>query len=148
MCYLLGNKFAFLLMPCTSRERSCDMVHYNCLDSLTAGLKQTTTFCLIAHIYHDLYQRIFGWFCGLASELELAHSGAVHPANSPGPGASVSDRAQHLALQAPTSHQAKTWFGALCDGRGRERVAIHASAPEYTAPHSPSQMSPLHRLPL
>jgi hypothetical protein len=37
---------------------------------------------------------------------------------------------------------------ALCDGRGRERVAIDASAAECTAPHSPSQMSPLLRLPL
>jgi hypothetical protein len=27
-----------------------------------------------------------------------------------GPGASASDRAQHLTLQAPTSHQAKAWF--------------------------------------
>jgi fructose-1,6-bisphosphatase len=36
---------------------------------------------MIAHVYLDLYQRVLGWFCGLASELELAHSGAVHPAN-------------------------------------------------------------------
>jgi hypothetical protein len=88
------------------------LVHYNCLDSLTAGLKQTTAFCMIAHFYHDLYQGVLGWFCGLASELELAHVGAVHPADSPWlvPGASASDRAQHLALQAPTSHQAKKRF--------------------------------------
>jgi hypothetical protein len=71
------------VVPCTSRERSRDMVHYNCLDSLTAGLQQTTTFCMIAHLYHDLYQGVLGWFCGLASELELAHLGAVNPANSP-----------------------------------------------------------------
>jgi hypothetical protein len=83
ICCLLGSMVACLLVPCTSRERSCDMVHYNGLDSLTAGLKQTTSFCMIAHICHDLYQGVFGWFCGLASELGLAHSGAVHPANSP-----------------------------------------------------------------
>jgi hypothetical protein len=67
----------------TSRARSRDVVHYNCLDSLTARLKQTTAFCMIAHLYHDFYQGVLGWFCGLASELELAHSGAVHPSNFP-----------------------------------------------------------------
>jgi hypothetical protein len=41
----------------------------------------------------------------------------------------------------------KRGFGARCDGRGWERVAIHASAAECSAPHSPSQMSPLPRLP-
>jgi hypothetical protein len=83
MCCLLGSMFACLLVPCTSQERSHDMVHYYCLDSLTGGLKHTTAFCMIAHLYHDLYQGALGWFCGLASELELAHSGAVHSANSP-----------------------------------------------------------------
>jgi hypothetical protein len=68
---------------CTLRSRSQDMVHHNCLDSLTARLKQTTALCMIAHLYHDLYQEVLIWFCGLASELELAHSGAVHPANFP-----------------------------------------------------------------
>jgi hypothetical protein len=75
---------ACLLVPCTLIENAPeDMVHYNCLDSLTAGLKQTTAFGMIAHLYHDLYQGVLGWFCGLASELELAHSGAVHHANFP-----------------------------------------------------------------
>jgi hypothetical protein len=74
---------ACLLAPCTSREHSRDMVHFNCLDSLTAGLKQTTAFCMIGNLYHDLYQGVLGWFCGLGSELELAHSGAVHPADFP-----------------------------------------------------------------
>jgi hypothetical protein len=57
-----------------------------------------------AHLYCGLYQGGLGWYCGLASEFELAHSGEVHPANSPwlGHGASASDRAQHLALQTPT----------------------------------------------
>jgi hypothetical protein len=79
-------KHGCMLVPYISRERSCDLVHYNCLDSLTAVLKQTTAFYMIAHLYHDLYQGVLGWFRGLASELELAHSGAVHPANSPLPG--------------------------------------------------------------
>jgi hypothetical protein len=59
------------------------MVHDSCLDSLTAGLKQTTFSCMIPHLYHNFYQGVLGWFCGFASELELAHSSAVHPANSP-----------------------------------------------------------------
>jgi hypothetical protein len=81
-----------------------------------------------------------------ASELELAHLGVVHPAKAPMAGPDTGDRAQHLALQAPTSHQAKSYVGLNCDGRGRDMVAIHAA--ECTAPHSPSQMSPLPRLPL
>jgi hypothetical protein len=83
MCCLLGSMVACVLVPCTSQEHSRDMVHYNCLDSLTAGRKQSTSFCMIARICHDLYQGVLGWFCCLASELGLAHSGAVHPANSP-----------------------------------------------------------------
>jgi hypothetical protein len=100
MCCLLGSMVACLLVPCTFQERSRDMVNHNCLGSLTDGLKQATEFCMIAHIYHDLYQGVLVWFCSLALELELAHSGAVHPANSPmaGPGASASDRAQHLGI--------------------------------------------------
>jgi hypothetical protein len=113
MCCLLGSMVACFSVPCTS-QRSGDMVHYHCLDSLTAGLKQTTAFCMIANLYRDLHQGLLGWFCGLASELELAHSAAVQPANYPwlGPGASASDRAQHLALQAPTSHQANKRFSS------------------------------------
>jgi undecaprenyl pyrophosphate phosphatase UppP len=44
MCSLLGSMVACLLVLCTSRERSRDMDQYNWLDSLTAGLKQTTGF--------------------------------------------------------------------------------------------------------
>jgi hypothetical protein len=73
MCCLLGSMVACFSVPCTSQERSGDMVHYHCLDSLTAGLKQTTAFCMIANLYRDLHQGLLGWFCGLASELELAH---------------------------------------------------------------------------
>jgi hypothetical protein len=51
--------------------------------ALKAGLKQTTAFRMIAHFYCDLYQGVLGWFHSLASELELARSGAVHPSNSP-----------------------------------------------------------------
>jgi hypothetical protein len=35
ICFLLGSMVARLLVPYTSRERSCDMVLYNCLDSLS-----------------------------------------------------------------------------------------------------------------
>jgi hypothetical protein len=72
MCFLLGSMVACLLVPCTTRDCSRDMVHYNCLNSLTAGLKQTTAFYMIAHLYHDLYHGVLGWLCGLASELEWA----------------------------------------------------------------------------
>jgi hypothetical protein len=148
MCGLLGSMVAYLLVPCTSRERSRDMVHYNCLDSLTAGLKQTTAFSMIVNLYHDFYQGIWAGSVALPrslSWLTLVLSTLPIP---PWLGPGASDRAQHLALQAPTSRQAKKMFGALCDGRGRERVLIHASAAESTAPHSPSKMSPLPRLPL
>jgi hypothetical protein len=48
----------------------------------------------------------------------------------------------------PLHTKRKIGFGALFGGRGRERVAFHASAAECTAPHSRSQISPLLRLPL
>jgi hypothetical protein len=83
MCCLLGGMVACLLVPCTSREFSRDMVHYHLLDSLTVGQKQTTAFFTIARLYHDLYQGFLGWFCSLDSELDLAHSGSIHLANSP-----------------------------------------------------------------
>jgi hypothetical protein len=51
--------------------------------ALTAGLKQTTAFRMIAHRYCDLYQGVLVDFCGWASEIELASSGAVHPAKPP-----------------------------------------------------------------
>jgi hypothetical protein len=51
--------------------------------ALTAGLKQPTCFCMIANLYYDLCQGVLGWLCAAASELELAHSGAVRSANSP-----------------------------------------------------------------
>jgi hypothetical protein len=109
MCCLLGSMVACLLVRCTSRECSHDMVHYNCLDSLTARLTKTTALCTIAHLYHYLYQGVSGWFCCLALELELANAGAVHPADFPHGWAlvPVPVTAQHLALQAPTSLQAK-----------------------------------------
>jgi hypothetical protein len=95
------------------------MVHYNGLDSLTAGLKQTTSFCMIAHICHDLYQGVFGWFCGLASELGLAHSGAVHPANTPMGWALVPvpfTGHSTSPYRRPLLTKQKSSFGALCDG--------------------------------
>jgi hypothetical protein len=96
----------------------------NCLDSLTAGLKQTTAFFMIANLYHVLYQGVLGWFCGLALELDLAHSGAVHLPIPQWLGPGASDRAQHLALQMNTSHQA---FWSTLWGSGTAKGHIHAS---------------------
>jgi hypothetical protein len=42
----------------------------------------------------------------------------------------------------------KSGFRALCGGRGQSGVTFHASAAECTAPHSPSRVSALIRLPL
>jgi hypothetical protein len=50
-------RFCAIQDRCTWWQRFRDMVH-NCLDSLTAGLKQTTAFCIIAHLYHNLYQGV------------------------------------------------------------------------------------------
>jgi hypothetical protein len=118
MCCLLGSMVACLLVPSrdfsrlleTSRERSRDMVHYNCLDSLTAGLKQTAALCMTAHLYHDLYQGV--WAGSVALPLSLSWLTRVLSTLPIPPwlGPGANDRAQHLALQAPTSHQAKKQF--------------------------------------
>jgi hypothetical protein len=93
--------------------------------TLTAGAKHAATFCMISHLRYELHQGWLVWFWGFASELELARWGAVHPVKSLmlDPGASASDRAQHLVLQTPTSHQAKKRFWStmrwLATGKGR-----------------------------
>jgi hypothetical protein len=160
MCCLLGSMVACLLAPCTSRERSRDIVHYNCLASLTAGLKQTTAFCMIAHLYHDLYQGFWAGFVALPRslanslgscspepippwlgpfmliELVMAHSGAVHPSQFPRGWAlvpvPVTGRG-NSPYRRPLHTKQKSGFGAHCDGREWERVAIDASATECTA---------------
>jgi hypothetical protein len=114
-------------------ERFRDMVHYNCLDSLTAGLKQSTAFFMIAQLYHDLYQGVLGWFCGLASELELAHSGAVHPAKSPIAWAWCQCQCQGAAPRpigahfTPSKKVVLEHFVMVGDGRGSQfmRNALH-----------------------
>jgi hypothetical protein len=122
MCCLLGSMVACLLVPCTSGEHSRDMVHYNCLDSLTAGLKQTTAFCMIVHLMictRGLWAgsvalpRSLSWLTGVLSTLPI----------TPWLGPGASDRAQHLALQVPTSHQAKQWsWSTSClSGTGKGR---------------------------
>jgi hypothetical protein len=149
MCCLLGRMVACLLVPCTSRERSRDMVHYNCLDSLTAGLKQTNDFGMIANIYQGVciwgfwassvsLPRSLSWLTRVLSTLPIPPWLGLLPV--PVTGRSTSPYRRPLHTNQNSS------FGALCDGRGLERVAIHAA--ECTAPHSPSQMSPLPRLPL
>jgi hypothetical protein len=69
-----------------------------------------------------------GWFCGLVSELELADSEAAQAADSrvwavvPVTGHSTSP------YRHPVHAKQKFGFGALCDGRGRERVAMHCTS--------------------
>jgi hypothetical protein len=96
MCFLLGSMVACLLVRYTSRERSRDMVHHNCLDSLTAGLKQTLDFCMIANLYYD-YTRGFrdrsvalplslSWLTRVLSTLpQFPHGWALVPMPVAGP---------------------------------------------------------------
>jgi hypothetical protein len=93
-------------------ENARDMVHYSFLGSLTAGLKQTTTFCtrMIAHLYHDLYQEFWAGSVALTRSLSWLTRVLSTLPIPPWLGPGASDRAQHLALQAPTSHQAQKRF--------------------------------------
>jgi hypothetical protein len=96
---------------------------------------------MIAHLHHDLYLGVLGWFCGLASELEPGSLGAVHPAHSPmagpwchpdnspmaGPWCHPANspmagtRAQPVTgcstspYRCPLHTKRKSSFGALCD---------------------------------
>jgi len=85
MCCLLASMLACLSVPCTSREWFHPWSTTTAAwIALTTGPKHATAFWTIAHLCYDVYpEGVWGWFCGLASELELARSGAVHPANSP-----------------------------------------------------------------
>jgi hypothetical protein len=93
------------------------MVHHNFLDSLIAGLKQTTAICMIAQ------QGFLGWFCSLALELGLAHSGAVHPANFPMAGPWCQCQRQGTAPSPADAHFATSkkaaleHFGMVGDGK-------------------------------
>jgi hypothetical protein len=95
-----------------SRTLPFYMVHYNCLDSVTAGLKQTAAFSMIAYLYHDLYQGVCAGSVALPRSLSWLTRVLSTLPFPPwlGPGASDSERAQLRALQAPTSHQAKKRF--------------------------------------
>jgi hypothetical protein len=84
-------------------------------NAIKTGPKHATVFCMTANLCYCVYQGVWGWICGLASELELAHSDAVHLASFPKAGhhgARASERAKHFALQTPTStsQQAKKRF--------------------------------------
>jgi hypothetical protein len=146
MCCLLGSMVACLLVPCNSREHSRDMLHYNCWDSLTAGLKLP-----FARLHISIMICIRGswagsvalprsWLTRALSTLPIPPWLGLVPV--PVTGRSTSP------YRCPLHTKQKGGFGALCDGRGRERAAIHASAAECTASHSPSQTSPVPRLPL
>jgi hypothetical protein len=117
---------------------------------LTAGLEQTIAFCMIAHLYHDLYQVLLGWFCGLTSELELAHSCAVHPANShygwawcqcQWQGAAPRPTGAHFT---PSTNAVLEHFGMVGDGKGSQFMHLLRNALHLTLPAT----SPLPRLPL
>jgi hypothetical protein len=96
-----------------------------------------------------LYQGVLGWFCGLASELELAHLGAVHPANSPmaGPQAPVPVTRRSTSPYRRSLHttQERVLEHFLMVGYGKGSQFMHLLR---NAPHSPSQISPLPRLSL
>jgi hypothetical protein len=64
-------------------------VHNNCLqlecphNRAETRLRLVHHLFVIEHLWYNLYQGVLFWFCGLASELELASSRAVQPANFP-----------------------------------------------------------------
>jgi hypothetical protein len=106
---------------------------------------------MIAHRYNDLYQGFWGWFCRLASELELAHSGAVHPANSPKAGPWCQCQRQGAAPRPTGAHFTPSQkvvlehFVMVRDGKGSQFMHLLRNALHL---NSPSQISPVPRLPL
>jgi hypothetical protein len=57
MCCLLASIIAYLLVPCTSREPSRDMVHNNCFDSRDS---RTETRCHLLHDFTPLIRFVSG----------------------------------------------------------------------------------------
>jgi hypothetical protein len=95
--------------------------------SWITGPKHAATFCMISHLYYELHQGGLVRFWGFPSELELDRWGAG-PLPNPlwlETGSSASDRAQHLALQAPTSHQAQKgfWSTLWWSGTGKGHIS-------------------------
>jgi hypothetical protein len=102
--------------------------------TLTAGPKHAAPFCMISHLYGELHQGGLVWFWGFASELEL---GCSPPCQIPcGLNLVPVTGRSTSPYRRPLHTKRKSGFGALCGGRGWERVAFHASAAECTAPHS------------
>jgi hypothetical protein len=101
---------------------------------------------MISHLYYELHHGGLIWFWGFSSELELARWGAVHPAKSlvgltlvpvPVTGRSTSP------YRRPLHTKRENGFCALCGGRGRERVAFHASAAVHCTSLSKPDISTL-----
>jgi hypothetical protein len=93
---------------------------------------------MIAHIYYDSYQGISGSFCGLASELELAHSGAVHPANFRMAGPWCQCQLQGAAPRptdarfTPSKEAVLEHFVGVGDGKGSEFMDLLQNALHLT----------------
>jgi hypothetical protein len=129
MCCLLGSMVACLLVPCTSRERSRDMVHHTCLDSLTAGLKQVTAFCMIAHLYHDCIRRFWAGSVALPRRLSwltwAPHGRAMVPVT--GRSTSHYRRTLHTKRKVVWEHFVMVW-----DGKGSHFMHLLRNALRLT----------------
>jgi hypothetical protein len=107
-------------------------------NALITGPKRTNAFFMIniAHLCYDLYQGVGGWLCGLASALELAPWGAVHPANfhMAGPWC----QGQSTALRPTDAHftasekSGLNHFVRVGDGKGSHSFDVGA---DCAAPH-------------
>jgi hypothetical protein len=129
---------------------ACSM--YNCLDSLTAGLKHTTAVRMIAHRYLGLYQRVLGWFFGLASELELAHSGAVLPANINGwavvPVPATGRITSPFSRPPHTEQTTAVLEHFVMVGDGKGRISCICCGTRFTSVSEPDDATAQARLPL
>jgi hypothetical protein len=106
--------------------------------TLTAGPKHAATFSMISHLYCELrgvwsgsgaLPRSMSWLAGVLSTLLNPRGLTLAPVPVKGRSTSPYRRPLHI--------KRKSGFGALCGGRGRERVAFHASAAECTSLFKP-----------
>jgi hypothetical protein len=122
LCCLLASMVACSLVPCTSREWST-----TAWITLIAGPKHAANFWMISHLYMKCIRGVWSGSGALPRSLSWL-AGVLSTLPNPSwldPGASASDRAQHLALQTPTSHQAKKrfWRTLWWSGMGKGRIS-------------------------